>query len=93
MGSWDGNSFAGNEGDILISTGGRPCRYPPSIGIGDFKSSQVKFFTGNVTEIVYANEASKCVYEFEMTCNPNDVAARNGRRMEFLPVIPNSTVV
>ena len=43
--------------------------------------------------IVYANETSTCFYEFEITCSPNDAAARNGRRMEFLPVIPNSTVV
>ena len=61
--------------------------------IGEDRSSEVRFTFGETTALVSAGEPSTCFYAFEMTCNPNDPLARKSRRMEFLPTIPNSTVV
>ena len=61
--------------------------------IGADRSSEVRFTLGETTALVSAAELSTCFYAFEMTCNPNDLLARKSRRMEFLPTIPNSTVV
>ena len=88
MGYWDGLPFSGHEGDGLFYDGGTYCD-----AIGGYRSSQVTFYSGAETDLIFANETSTCFYEFEITCNSTDIAARKSRRMDFLPLIPNSTVV
>ena len=89
LGTWNGVNSIAVEGDNFSFVDGEG-RWCPN---GRPRQSEVNFTCGSSTGVTRASEPSMCYYVFEMTVNCDGDLSRTNGRIDFLPVIANSTVV